>query len=64
MKRSTLFLYPASCFFGLVCSAAAQAPIRIIFLHHSYGESLINAGGVRIPGGDRGLELTFPNRRS
>ncbi len=52
MKHSTDSLHLISCillvfFLGLVYHAAAQAPIRIIFLHHSVGQGLIDGGGVR-----------------
>jgi hypothetical protein len=52
MKRSTRFLHLASCILFVLLtvialSVQAQEGARIIFLHHSCGENLINVGGVR-----------------
>jgi hypothetical protein len=52
MKRSIRFLYLASCVLLILLtvvtfSAQAQEGTRIIFLHHSCGENLVNEGGVR-----------------
>jgi hypothetical protein len=47
--KSTRFLailLLVTCFLSLE-SSLAMSPIRIIFLHHSCGENLINEGGVR-----------------
>jgi hypothetical protein len=44
--RLLAVLLLASCMLPFV-SAHAQGPIRIIFLHHSCGENLIDQGGVR-----------------
>jgi hypothetical protein len=44
--RFLAILLLASCLLPLA-SSLAQSPARIIFLHHSCGENLINEGGVR-----------------
>jgi len=62
MKRSIRILHLASC--ALLILLAAMAPsvlaqegTRIIFLHHSCGENLINEGGVREGLTGRGYEF-------
>jgi hypothetical protein len=51
MKRATLFLFFASCILLLFslspCLSVSAQATRIIFLHHSCGENLVNQGGVR-----------------
>jgi hypothetical protein len=52
MKRSIRVLHLASCILLILLttgmpSVSAQEGTRIIFLHHSCGENLINEGGVR-----------------
>ena len=48
MKRTGLILMVAGLIWSLAWGwALAQEPVRIIWLHHSCGENLINEGGVR-----------------
>ena len=48
MKRTGWILMVAGLLWGLAWGwALAQEPVRIIWLHHSCGENLINEGGVR-----------------
>ncbi|MBN1815110.1 MAG: hypothetical protein JXA14_24975 [Anaerolineae bacterium] len=62
MKRSICILHLASCILLILLTAMApsvlaQEGTRIIFLHHSCGENLINEGGVREGLTGRGYEF-------
>ena len=47
LLRASLLLVPLLLASLLPCPSASAQSIRIIFLHHSCGENLINQGGVR-----------------
>jgi uncharacterized protein (TIGR03382 family) len=61
MKRSIRFLHLVSCILLFVflspCLPVSAQATRIIFLHHSCGENLINEGGVREGLTARGYEF-------
>jgi len=56
MKR-VMFLLIVVCLVMLAMPAQAQAPVRIIFLHHSCGHNLIEQGSVREGLSARGYEF-------